>query len=398
MTQLEEIGFGLDALVIFRALQKDPVVAALSALCHQNFSDKSGSIQTYCAIAEALYEKAGDLTDYMTELVLSSENLYVRRYGMGEPIPPALQECLHRELRLIGRAACVSSEKLQEYLRAPVPLPQWGTHAVDFDAMYTKRLEEIHHVGFGLYAKYHMFGLDAAGDLIPVGHPDPIRLDQLVGYERERAPVIANTLALLDGKVASNVLLSGDAGTGKSATIKAIANAYDDRGLRLIELNKEQLRFIPKLMEHLSRNPLKFILFIDDLTFGEDDPNFGTLKAILEGGTTARVSNAVIYATSNRRHLVKETFDDGRDKHLNDTIQERVSLSARFGITITFSRPDKKLYLEIVHALAKEAGVSMPEPELNAKAEQFAMTKIGRSARTARQFVDQLANTVGEPT
>lgn len=163
----------------------------------------------------------------------------------------------------------------------------------------------------------------------------------MVGYERERKIVVENTRALLKGNYASNVLLAGDAGTGKSATVKAIANAFQKDGLRLIELNKDQLRYIPQLMDHLCQNPLKFILFIDDLTFSEDDPNFGTLKAMLEGSAAARMKNTVIYATSNRRHLVKETFDDGSDKHQNDTVQERISLSERFGITVTYSRPQK---------------------------------------------------------
>ena len=143
-------------------------------------------------------------------------------------------------------------------------------------------------------------------------------------------------------------------------------------------------------MDRLCKNPLKFILFIDDLTFSEDDPNFGTLKATLEGSISARMRNTVIYATSNRRHLVKETFDDGSDKHQNDTIQERISLSERFGINITYSKPQKSLYLEIVHALAEQAGLAMDAQELDLKAEQFALCKSGRSARAARQLIDQL--------
>ena len=226
--------------------------------------------------------------------------------------------------------------------------------------------------------------------MVPVQYPDPISLEQMVGYERERGIVVENTKALLAGKYASNVLLAGDAGTGKSATVKAIANAFKDDGLRLIELNKDQLCYIPQIMDHLCKNPLKFILFIDDLTFSEDDPNFGTLKATLEGSIAARMRNTVIYATSNRRHLVKETFDDGSDKHSNDTVQERISLSERFGITITYSRPQKNLYLEIVHALAEQNGLDITMEELDAQAEQFALQKSGRSARAAKQLIDQL--------
>ena len=143
-------------------------------------------------------------------------------------------------------------------------------------------------------------------------------------------------------------------------------------------------------MDAIADNPLKFIIFIDDLSFSSDDADFGALKAVLEGSIASKASNAVIYATSNRRHLVKETFDDGSDKHSNDTVQERISLSERFGITITYSRPQKNLYLEIVHALAEQHGLDITMEELDAQAEQFALQKSGRSARAAKQLIDQL--------
>ena len=392
MTLLEEIGYGLDALVLFRQLRCDPVLTALSRLCHQKSDETAENIRAYSDMTASLYAKTDDLTEYIEQLVLSSENDYVQRIGAEESVPELLTDCLYTELKLLGKVAQLTSTVLQAQLHLPISLPGWNTHAVDLSGSYAKRLKEVHRHGYGIYANYHMFTLDDSGAVISVCNPGPIRLCNMVGYQRERQIVIENTKALLRGRYASNVLLSGDAGTGKSATIKAIANDYQKEGLRLIELNKEQLRFIPKLMNRLCKNPLKFILFIDDLTFSENDPNFGTLKAILEGSTTARVKNTVIYATSNRRHLIKETFDDGRDKHHGDTVQERISLSARFGITITFTRPEKKLYLEIVHTLAKEAGLTLSEAELDARAEQFALQKIGRSARTARQFVDQMMN------
>ncbi|MCC8111758.1 MAG: ATP-binding protein [Ruminococcus sp.] len=390
MTLLEEIGYGLDALVIFRQLRQDSVLTALSKLCHCHADDTTEKIRAYSDMTAALYTQTDSLTEYIEQLVLASENVYVQRIGAKQPITKLLTDCLHSELKILGKIAQLTPATLQVELQLPIPMPTWNIDVIDLDKRYSKRLSEIEYHGYGIYAKYHMFTLNNCGEVIPVHNPDPIQLCDMVGYQRERQVVVDNTCALLRGRYASNVLLSGDAGTGKSATIKAIANTYREQGLRLIELNKEQLKFIQKLMDHLCQNPLKFILFIDDLTFSEDDPNFGTLKAILEGSTTARLKNTVIYATSNRRHLIKETFDDGRDKHHNDTVQERISLSARFGITVTFTRPEKKLYLEIVHALAKESGLTLPEIELDAQAEQFAMQKIGRSARTARQFIDQL--------
>lgn len=194
------------------------------------------------------------------------------------------------------------------------------------------------------------------------------------------------------GKPASNVLLYGDAGTGKSSTVKAIANEFASEGLRLIEVKKAQLYQIPDIVERLSLNPLKFILFIDDLSFSSNDNDFSALKAILEGSVSSRGKNLAIYATSNRRHLIKESFADrdGDEIHLADTMQELLSLSARFGLTVTFSRPDKTLYQHIVENLAVLYDLSVPKDQLLAQAETFALRAGGRSPRTAKQFIEQL--------
>lgn len=390
MILMEIIGCGLDALAVFRSLQRDPVICALMNLCHTEKKDFHEQVRYYGKMVSALYEKTDCLTDYIEELVLEHEQICAVRKGAGEQIPDAMEECLNTELSLFEAVATLTPEMLQAEMERTVPLPSWRTRTLNLTEAYNKRMESISRRGYGIFAKYHMFTIDGNGSIIPVAHPDPIRFAELVGYERERKAAEDNIKALLDGNYAANVLLSGDAGTGKSATVKAIANKYREQGLRLIELNKSQLCFIPKIMDRLCRNPLKFIIFIDDLTFSEDDPNFGTLKATLEGSISARMKNTVIYATSNRRHIVKETFSDGSDKHENDTIQERISLSERFGITITFQRPQKKLYLEIVRELAVQAGLQMDESELYAKAEQFALCKSGRSSRAARQLIDQL--------
>ena len=232
----------------------------------------------------------------------------------------------------------------------------------------------------------------AASHLVPVRHPDHQRLSELSGYEAERSKIIANTLALIEGRPAVNALLYGDAGTGKSSTVKAIANEYADRGLRLIEVKKNQLYQIPDLMDSLSSNPLKFILFIDDLSFSSNDNDFAALKAILEGSVNSHSPNLIVYATSNRRHLIKESFADreGDDLHLADTMQELLSLSARFGLTVTFSRPDKDLYLQIVQDLASLYDLKIDREELIRKAESYAIRSGGRSPRTAKQLIEQL--------
>jgi len=187
-------------------------------------------------------------------------------------------------------------------------------------------------------------------------------------------------------------LLCGDAGAGKSSTVKAVANAFFDEGVRLIELRKDQLHYLPYVMGKISGNPLKFIIFIDDLSFRKSDDDFSMLKAALEGSASAKADNAVIYATSNRRHIIKESFSDrdGDDVHRNDTLQETLSLSERFGLVVLFSKPNKALYLEIVRELAARRGVQMSGEELDLQAEAFALKKGSRSARCAEQFIDSL--------
>lgn len=390
MTPREIIGYGLDALVIFRKLQSDPVIRSLMQFCHTDKMNLPAQIRFYSSMAAALYEKTDSLTDYIKTLVLEHEQVCAIRAGSGEEIPDAMKACLDTELELLEKIAMLTPAQLQAEMASVVPLPVWSVYKIDLKTAYAERTADIEKCGYGIFAKFHMFTISRSGEIIPVEHPDPIKMSDMVGYERERREAEENVLALLDGNYAMNVLLSGDAGTGKSATVKAIANTHADDGLRLIELTKDQLCFIPQILDRLCKNPLKFILFIDDLTFSEDDPNFGTLKAILEGSISARMKNTVIYATSNRRHIVKETFSDGSDKHENDTVQERISLSERFGITITYSKPLKPLYLEIVHSLAEQAGLVIDKNELDAKAEQFALSKSGRSARAARQLIDQL--------
>ena len=269
-------------------------------------------------------------------------------------------------------------------------LPRWETAQLDLPAAYAQRMSEVGRKGYGMFAKHHVFTVEN-GQLVPVKYPDPQRLSELPGYEKEREKVIANTRALLAGMPANNVLLYGDAGTGKSSAVKAIANEFAPDGLRLVEVKKNQLYQIPDLMDRLAANPLKFILFIDDLSFTANDDNFAALKAILEGSVGGRAKNIAVYATSNRRHLIKETLTDrtGDDIHEADTRQELMSLSARFGLTVTFQRPEKARFETILAELAKQHGIDMPMDQLLVKAEAFAIRAGGRSPRVAKQFIEQ---------
>ena len=351
-------------------------------------------IEQYSTFVEALYKKNINLSEYILKKVLEDENFYIIGKAQGKVFDSYIVEAVKNELKIFQELSRLNPEDVTVDIDYKGFLPRWRTSEIDFVAEYNRRIDNIAKYGYGKYSQNRMFIL-RDGETVPVKYPDTQRLDHLYGYKRERQAVIDNTLALLDGKPAQNVLLYGDAGTGKSSTVKAIVNEYADRGLRLIEITKEQLRDIPQIIDDISHNPLKFIIFIDDLTFTSGEDCFGSLKAMLEGSASARSDNIVIYATSNRRHLVKETFSerDGDDVHRNDTMQELISLSARFGLRVNFSRPDKKEFVRIAGELARQKGLSFDEKDFELKAERFVMTSgNGRSPRTAKQFVNQLIN------
>ena len=382
---MKELKDRIFTLCVFRDFLKDGVFDALFSYI------KHPTVTAYSEFVSLLYEaNGGDLGAYIRELCLSSENVYVKALATGKPIPDYLRESLETELDTMQMVCELDKAALAALIRYSGFLPDFTSTEQQIKQEYLRRAENVEKYGYGIYAKYGMFAVDGEGEIVPVQNPDPIMLSDLIDYERERAMIVENTKALLAGKPAANMLLTGDAGTGKSSTVKAVANALWGEGLRIIEMRKDQLRSIPKVLDELSSNPLKFVLFIDDLSFLKDDDNFNALKAVLEGSVTAKSSNVVIYATSNRRHIIKETFSDRErdDVHRNDTMQELVSLSERFGIHITFSKPNKQTYLHIVHHLAKENGIDMKADELDLLAERFALERGGRSARLAKQFVD----------
>ena len=391
MNNLQDYNIKLHSLVIFRKLLKDKVIKTLMELLSCGTEDLTEQVSRYSAFASALLEERDNLTDYILSRVLEDENPYILRCAEGLRVSEDLEESLRYELKVLEEIAQLTPKQLRKAINYAGFLASWDTSAIDFTSVYLDRIRNISSYGYGIFAKYHVFMLKDL-NIIPVKYPDNIRLSQLEGYETERKIVVENTLALLKEKPAANVLLRGDAGTGKSSTVKAIANEFKDRGLRLIEVTKRQLRDMPAIMDGLSKNPLKFILFIDDLSFAKDDDDFAALKAILEGSVSTKASNVVIYATSNRRHLVKESFSDrtGDDIHINDTIQELLSLSDRFGLSVTFTKPDKKQFLEIVHGLAAQYQVKLPDEELELEAERFALSHNGRSPRVARQFIEYL--------
>ena len=390
LEHLTALNENLHALVIFRNLLRDDVLGKLPALLTLSGKGMPEKLNAYSDFASSLFREGGNLTDCVWRRIASDENFFIVRHTRKEAFDSALEECLASELKTLREIALLTGREIKEAIGYSGYLPEWKTRAADFAADYETLLRSVATRGYGAFVDYAMFSVVNA-QIAPVRCPDQVRLTDLKGYERERRAVIDNTLALLSGKPAANALLYGDAGTGKSSTIKAVVNEYAGEGLRLIEIRKSQLMDIPVVVSSLKGNPLKFILFIDDLSFAQNCEEIGALKAILEGAASARTANVVIYATSNRRHIVNEKFSDRGDDeiHRNETIQEQVSLSQRFGLAVSFLKPDKAQYLSIVRALAQQYGVINIE-ELDLRAERYAIERGGRSPRVARQFVESL--------
>ncbi len=381
------------SVTIFRNLKNDIVVSSLIRILETDKNNITDFLSCYSDLTSALYSHNANLSEYILKILLEDENLYITAKAQNKPIDSYIEETAEYELGLFQKLSEITPQELADAFDYNGFIPKWRTSDIDFLSEYRNRINNIGKYGYGLYSKYIMFILKN-GKTVPVKHPDAQKISQLYGYERERKAVIDNTIALLEGKPAQNVLLCGDAGTGKSSTVKAVVNEFADRGLRLIEITKQQLRDIPHIIDSICKNPLKFILFIDDLSFSSDDDCFGALKATLEGSVSARADNIAIYATSNRRHLIKESFSDrdGDDIHRNDTIQQLISLSARFGLTITFTKPNKTAYLDIVKGIAEKYNINTDNEQLAVQAEAFALAGSGRSPRTAKQFVHSLIN------
>ena len=380
----------ISAFNVFRdILSKAPMAALLKFLnCDGDICEKSA---LYGEFVASLAEYNNSLSEFLRISVCESENRYIVLRSQEKEIPSSLEENCKKELAVLTSLTMLKSAEICGFSEN-IYVPQFENSYIDFEKMYSQRACNLSSYGYGIFATSKMFRV-SDGEICPIDFSDDISLDDFVGYEAERRQVYDNIQALTEGRPALNTLLCGDAGTGKSSTVKACANHFFNNGVRLIELRKDQLFDLPYIMSRIEGNPLKFIIFIDDLSFNKNDDCFSMLKAVLEGSASGKASNAVIVATSNRRHIVKESFAERQgtdDVHRADTMQELMSLSDRFGLVVYFSKPNKALYLEIVHQLAQRADLNIPSNELDIKAEAFALSKGSRSPRAAEQFINSL--------
>ncbi len=272
--------------------------------------------------------------------------------------------------------------------------------APDAHAFFEVVTQFYTRIGVGMFGLNKAFRIGEEKDgsirFLPINNMDEVKLSDLVGYEIQKKKLVDNTEAFVRGMRANNVLLFGDAGTGKSTSVKAIVNEYYDRGLRMIEIYKHQFKDLSAVIAAIKNRNYRFIIYMDDLSFEEHEIEYKFLKAVIEGGVETRPDNILIYATSNRRHLIKETWNDrndqsnGADKHHSDTVEEKMSLAARFGVTINYSKPEPKEYVEIVTQLAERNHIDMPTEDLVAAAKAWEISHGGLSGRTAQQFIDHI--------
>ncbi|MDF9409564.1 MAG: hypothetical protein A4E52_00572 [Pelotomaculum sp. PtaB.Bin013] len=427
----------LDSLTVYRGILNKPLVkklyTLLGRLCMVE-EDFDALLNEYNDFFYHLsqVDDYRNFKHYVITCVLYDENAFTRIVAKQNfaDIDTLLLQTVENDLENLHKVAMLSSREMKDIILGGYAaissseksitekLPEWNNglsdtrdglseiyHSLDQEQCWAKciaALAKFHRAnGSGDFARYKGFVWEKNSEfygLKGLESTDPIRLSDLVGYNAERQAVLDNTKFFLKGYPANNVLLYGDRGTGKSSTVKALLNEFFAQGLRIIEIPKKYLEDYPKIIRLIRNKPQKFILFVDDLTFEDSEESFTALKAVLEGGLESRPVNTVIYATSNRRHLVKEkfseraglSFGDNDEVRAADTLQEKLSLADRFGITVIFSSPDKKKYLEIVEVLASIRNIEIDAKTLHNEALMWEMEHNGRSPRTARQFIDWL--------
>ncbi len=301
------------------------------------------------------------------------------------------------DYRAIGKKELMYNKNVSEKI---IALSAQLEKTADEDAFFECVTSFYREYGVGMFGLNKAFRIrdraDGGLEFLPINNMDKVMLDDLVGYELQKKKLVDNTRAFVEGRKANNVLLFGDSGTGKSTSVKAIVNAFYPQGLRMIEIYKHQFKDLSDVIAQIKNRNYKFVIYMDDLSFEEFEIEYKFLKAVIEGGVETKPDNILIYATSNRRHLIKETWSDRNDvevdngMHRSDTMEEKLSLVNRFGVTINYAKPSQKEYFNIVIELARRQGIEMADEELKAWANKWELSHGGISGRTAQQFVNYL--------
>lgn len=429
VTSIQLLQRQLASLLLYQSVLDNSVSQAfLHLLQTLSYSDANvlNCLHAYGSWFKAIAASNQSWQDYLLTQILRDNNPFTQQVQITriENLPPALMAAVRQDLQALQNLYQCSSEQLSDWVQIvaqlPVALTPWVLNQdvavqscapLNSPSSEAKSLREqlqklenwaegveilaayYQQFGTGLFAQYQAFSWQS-GQLLGIVHYDQIQLSELAGYESQKEVLVKNTEFLLSGYSALHVLLYGSRGTGKSSLVKGLLNKYRNRGLRLIEVSKSDLKDLSIIVDQLRDVPQKFIIFVDDLSFEEDDDAFKALKVVLEGSLTARSQNVVVYATSNRRHLIREFFADrpqprnGDEVHAWDTVQEKLSFSDRFGLTLTFEPANQDTYLKIVRHLATQANITLTQEHLDDLALQWATRHNGRSGRTARQFID----------
>ena len=431
MKKEEQIKLNLNSLCVYKGIFGEKVLNKFNILVDKMYIEESLSecIKAYNDFTYDLFKKSKNLSlkECIVQEMLLNNNPFNISLEESEDAPEGIVEGFRNELKCLGDINSVNSTVIKELLIDKCKgkeividrinsLISWGLkeevyvkkNSTDFEKIKemlmnseswqecTESLINFHKKnGTGRSTAYSAFVWERSqgeeeGHLREISEPDPIRLSDLVGYESQKEEIIKNTKNFVKGVPANNLLLYGARGTGKSSTVKAILNEYYQEGLRLIEVDKDQLSDFTRIIRLLRHKKQKFIIFVDDLVFAENEASYSALKTILEGRIENRPSNILIYATTNRRHLVQEKFSDRDEVHSKDTQEEQLSLADRFGITISFFTPDQKEFLKIVDGVAATRGLKVEEEYLHREALKWEKWHNGRSPRSVRQFIDWL--------
>lgn len=395
---IQELRAALMGVTVYREILSKPLMKSVRALLDALTESRGeAALEAYTALFCGLRQAGcAGLGGWLWDRLRYEESPYSRALGRGQA-DPVLEFAAQQDVETLLRLANLDCERLITALRAILPeefvsvletLPRWESGANfdfgDLTAFYARN-------GAGLFARYRAF-LWSQGRLIPVAEPDCPNEDELTGYTMQRDQVVDNTRACVGGQRVNDVLLYGDSGTGKSATVKSLLSVPGFDNLRLIEVEKDGLRDMPGLLRSLRDRQQKFILFIDDLAFDQDDNTYSAVKTILEGGLERRPDNVAIYATSNRRLLVRQTFSDrsGDEVDMQETIQEKTALSDRFGLRIPYLALSKPEFLDLVECMAEQAELTLDRETLRREAVRWDMRFPGRTPRAAQHLIASL--------
>lgn len=423
----------IDELILYREFEEKEILEVMAGA----FSTIENGEELITDQMSALYECAHELTElagkygyegniwhcYLTHLLANNENSYSTSCEIVGEISGSINEIALHDFEIFKELFDCNLEKLSAAMNTMhftflenydsgnknskvfnkrirdriCDLSKALAHTkdeVEFKQVLTQFYKEFGVGKFGLHKAFRIEHTEQGVEIVPITNIAHVHLDDLVGYESAKQKLIDNTEAFVEGRKANNCLLFGDAGTGKSSSIKGILNEYYDQGLRIIEAYKHQFQDLNEVISQIKNRNYRFIIYMDDLSFEEFEIEYKYLKAVIEGGLEKKPENILIYATSNRRHLVREKFSDKEERaddiHSNDTVQEKLSLVYRFGVSIYFGKPEKKEFQQIVKTLAQRHGIIMPEEELLLEANKWELSHGGLSGRTAQQFIDYL--------